>query len=160
MIAGRPPLSSAGRAFRHRNFRLYFGGELVSITGSWIQFTAQAWLVVTLVGNASAAFYLGLLGAVQVLPVLVLGMFGGIIADVLPKRRTVVVTQTAAGLLALGMGLLVLLGVAQVWHVFVVACALGLVNAVDIPTRQSFVVDLVGPEDVGNAITLNSAAST
>jgi MFS family permease len=158
MIAGRPPLSAAGRALRHRNFRLFFGGELVSITGSWIQYTAQAWLVVTLVGNASAAFYLGLLGAAQVLPVLVLGLFGGIIADVLPKRRTVIATQTAAGLLALAMGLLVYLGVAQVWHVFVVGFALGIVNAVDIPTRQAFVVDMVGPEDVGNAITLNSAA--
>jgi hypothetical protein len=77
---------------RHRNFRLFFFGELVSITGSWIQYTAQAWLVVTLVGNMSAALYLGLLGAVQVLPVLVLGMFGGILADVLPKRRTVIAT--------------------------------------------------------------------
>ena len=158
MIAGRPPLSAAGRALRHRNFRLFFGGELVSITGSWIQYTAQAWLVVTLVGNASAAFYLGLLGAVQVLPVLVLGLFGGIVADVLPKRRTIIATQTAAGLMALVMGLLVYLGVAQVWHVFVVGFALGLVNAVDIPTRQAFVVDMVGAEDVGNAITLNSAA--
>ena len=158
MIAGRPPFSAAGRALRHRNFRLFFGGELVSITGSWIQYTAQAWLVVTLVGNASAAFYLGLLGAVQVLPVLVLGLFGGIVADVLPKRRTIIATQTAAGLMALVMGLLVYLGVAQVWHVFVVGFALGLVNAVDIPTRQAFVVDMVGAEDVGNAITLNSAA--
>jgi MFS family permease len=158
MIAGRPPLSAAGRALRHRNFRLFFYGELVSITGSWIQYTAQAWLVVTLVGNMSAAFYLGLLGAVQVLPVLVLRLFGGIIADVLPKRRTVIVTQTAAGLLALIMGLLVFLGVVQVWHVFVVGFALGIVNAVDMPTRQAFVVEIVGPEAVGNAITLNSGA--
>lgn len=143
---------------RHRNFRLFFAGELVSITGSWIQYTAQAWLVVTLVGNMSAAFYLGLLGAVQVLPVLVLGLFGGILADVLPKRRTVIATQSAAGLLALGLGLLVYLGLVQVWHVFLVGFALGVVNAVDVPTRQAFVVEMVGPDDVGNAITLNSAA--
>jgi MFS family permease len=143
---------------RHRNFRLFFFGELVSITGSWIQYTAQAWLVVTLVGNMSAALYLGLLGAVQVLPVLVLGMFGGILADVLPKRRTVIATQTVAGLLALLLGLLVYLGAVQVWHVFVVGFALGVVNAVDMPTRQAFVVEMVGAEDVGNAITLNSAA--
>lgn len=158
MIAGRPPLPAAGRALRHRNFRLFFGGQLISITGSWVQSTAQAWLVVTLVGNLSAAFYLGLLGAVQFLPVLVLGLFGGIVADVLPKRRTVIVTQTVAGLLALILGLLVQLGVVQVWHVFVVGFALGIVNAVDMPARQAFVVEIVGAEDVGNAITLNSAA--
>ena len=158
MIAGRPPLPAAGRALRHRNFRLFFGGQLISITGSWVQSTAQAWLVVTLVGNLSAAFYLGLLGAVQFLPVLVLGLFGGIIADVLPKRRTVIVTQTVAGLLALILGLLVQLGLVQVWHVFVVGFALGIVNAVDMPARQAFVVEMVGAKDVANAITLNSAA--
>jgi MFS family permease len=158
MLTSRHPLPATGRAMRHRNFRLYFAGELVSITGSWIQFTAQAWLVVTLVGNASAAFYLGLLGATQVLPILVLGLFGGIIADVLPKRGTVIATQTIFGLLALTMGLLVYLGAVQVWHVFVIGFALGVVQAVDIPTRQAFVVEMVGPDDVGNAITLNSAA--
>ena len=158
MTAERLPIPAAGRAFRHRNFRLFFGGELISITGSWVQTTAQAWLLVTLVGNLSAAFYLGLLGAVQFLPVLVLGLFGGIIADVLPKRRTIIVTQTAAGSLALVMGLLVQFGIAQVWHVLVLGFALGVVNAVDMPARQAFVVEMVGAEDVGNAITLNSAA--
>lgn len=158
MTAERLPIPAAGRAFRHRNFRLFFGGELISITGSWVQTTAQAWLLVTLVGNVSAAFYLGLLGVFQFLPVLVLGLFGGIIADVLPKRRTLMVTQVAAGSLALVMGLLVQFGIAQVWHVLVLGFALGVVNAVEMPARQAFVVEVVGPEDVGNAITLNSAS--
>ena len=158
MSPGRNRLAVAGRALQHRNFRLFFAGELISITGSWVQGTAQAWLIVTLVGNANAALYLGLLGTIQVIPILVMGMFGGIIADVLPKRRTLIATQTAAGLLALLMAALVGFNVVQVWHVFAVSFALGIVSAVGMPAFQAFVVEMVGPEDVGNAITLHSAA--
>jgi MFS family permease len=146
-----------GRAMRHRNFRLFFFGQLISITGTWMQTAAQAWLVLTLVGTNEAAFYLGLLGAVQFLPVLVLGLFGGMIADLWPKRRTVVATQLAAGLVALALASLDQLGIVQVWHIFALALALGVVNAVDMPTRQSFVVEMVGHEDVANAVGLNSA---
>jgi MFS family permease len=154
---GRLRRRFTGRALRHRNFRLFFFGQLISVTGTWMQTAAQAWLVLTLVGTGQAAFYLGLLGAVQFLPVLVLGLFGGMIADLWPKRRTVVATQLAAGLVALALAALDQLGIVQVWHIFALAVALGVVNAVDMPTRQSFVVEMVGHEDVANAIGLNSA---
>jgi MFS family permease len=122
-----------------------------------MQTLAQGWLLGTLVGWNQAVVYIGLLGAVQFLPVLVLGLFGGIIADIWPKRITLIGTQTAAGLLALALGGLVYFHVVAVWHVFVLAFLLGLVNAVDMPSRQSFVVEMVGGDDVVNAIALNSA---
>jgi MFS family permease len=154
---GRVGRRFTGRAMRHRNFRLFFYGQMVSITGTWMQTTAQAWLVLTLVGQDQAALYLGLLGAMQFLPVLILGLFGGMIADLWPKRRTVVATQVAAGLLALALAMLNLFGVVQVWHILLLGLGLGVVNAVDMPTRQSFVVEMVGDDDVANAIGLNSA---
>jgi MFS family permease len=157
IIGGRVRVKATGRALRHRNFRFFFYGQLVSVTGTWMQTTAQAWLVLTLVGKDQAAFYLGLLGAVQFLPVLILGLFGGMIADLWPKRRTVVGTQVAAGLLALALAGLDQFGVVQVWHIFALGLALGVVNAVDMPTRQSFVVEMVGHDDVANAVGLNSA---
>jgi len=118
---------------------------------------AQGWLLGTLVGWSQAVLYIGLLGVVQFLPVLCLGLFGGIIADIWPKRRTVVGTQITLGLLALTLGLLAYFHVVAVWHVFVLAFLLGLVNAVDMPTRQSFVMEMVGGGDIANAIALNSA---
>ena len=157
ILGGRVRFTAAGRALRHRNFRLFFFGQLVSVTGTWMQSLAQAWLMLTLVGTAKAPLYLGLLGAVQFLPVLVLGLFGGIIADLWPKRPMLIGTQTAAGLLALVLGGLVYFQVVVVWHVFLLAFLLGLVNALDMPTRQSFVVEMVGDDDVANAIALNSA---
>ena len=157
IIGGRVRLGATGRALKRRNFRLFFFGQLISVTGTWMQSTAQAWLVLTLVGKQDVAFYLGLLGAVQFLPVLVLGMFGGMIADLMPKRQTVVATQIAAGLLALVLAGLVHFGAVQVWEIFALGLVLGIVNAVDIPTRQSFVVEMVGREDVANAVGLNSA---
>ena len=157
MLGGRVRFVAAGRALRRRNFRLFFFGQLISVTGTWMQSVAQGWLLLTLVGPKQAIVYLGLLGAVQFLPVLLLGLFGGIIADIWPKRRTVIATQTAAGLLALILGVLVYLNVVQVWHVFVLALLLGLVNTVDMPARQSFVVEMVGSDDIANAIALNSA---
>lgn len=157
MLGGRVKFVAAGRALKRRNFRLFFFGQLISVTGTWMQTVAQAWLLLTLVGPKQAIVYLGLLGAVQFLPVLLLGLFGGIIADIWPKRRTVIATQTAAGLLALILGGLVCFNLAQVWHVFVLALLLGLVNTVDMPARQSFVVEMVGSDDIANAIALNSA---
>ena len=157
ILGGRVRFTAAGRALRHRNFRLFFFGQLVSVTGTWMQSLALAWLMLTLVGNNQAPLYLGMLGAVQFLPVLALGLFGGIIADLWPKRSTVIATQTLAGLLALALGGLVYFHVVVVWHVFVLAFLLGLVNAVDMPARQSFVVEMVGGDDIANAIALNSA---
>jgi MFS family permease len=148
---------AALRALSHRNFRLFFLSQLVSVTGTWMQTLAQGWLLGTLVGWDQAVVYIGLLGVVQFLPVLTLSLFGGIIADIWPKRMTIVGTQAASGLLALILGGLALLHVVAVWHVFVLAFALGLVNAVEMPTRQAFVMDMVGPDDVSNAIALNAA---
>jgi predicted MFS family arabinose efflux permease len=122
-----------------------------------MQTLAQGWLLGTLVGWDHAVVYIGLLGVVQFLPVLTLSLFGGIVADIWPKRMTIVGTQTAAGLLALILGGLALFHVVAIWHVFVLAFALGLVNAIEMPTRQAFVMDMVGPEDVSNAIALNAA---
>ena len=157
IVGGRVKFTAAGRALRHRNFRLFFFGQLISVTGTWMQSVAQGWLLVTLVGPNQAIVYLGLLGAVQFLPVLILGLFGGIIADIWPKRRTVIATQTAAGLLALILGGLVYFHLVAIWHVFVLAFCLGLVNTVDMPSRQSFVVEMVGSDDIANGVALNSA---
>ncbi|MGD0019392.1 MAG: MFS transporter [Candidatus Limnocylindrales bacterium] len=157
MLGGRVRFTAAGRALKHRNFRLFFFGQLISVTGTWMQTLALGWLLGTLVGWDKAVVYIGLLGVVQFMPVLALGLFGGIIADIWPKRKTVIATQTAAGLLALVLGGLVYFQVVVVWHVFVLAFLLGLVNAVDMPARQSFVVEMVGGDDVANAVALNSA---
>jgi MFS family permease len=154
---GRVRFTATGRALKHRNFRLFFFGQLISVTGTWMQTLAQAWLLMTLVGSNQAIVLLGLLGVAQFVPVLVLGLFGGIIADIWPKRRTVIATQIAAGLLALTLGGLDYFHVVAVWHIFVLAFLLGIVNAVDMPSRQSFVVEMVGRDDVANAIALNSA---
>jgi MFS family permease len=143
------------RALRHRNFRLFWSGQLVSLVGTWMQNIAEDWLILTLTGSP---FMLGLVTAAQFTPILVFGLFGGIVADSLPKRRTLVVTQTLAMVLAFVLAFLTLTHTVQVWHVFLIAFALGCASAVDMPTRQSFVIEMVGREDVGNAVALNSAA--
>ncbi len=157
MVGGRVRFTATGRALKHRNFRLFFFGQMISVTGTWMQTLAQGWLLGTLVGWNTAIVYIGILGAVQFLPVLVLGLFGGIIADIWPKRRTVIATQTVAGILALALGGLDYFHLVQAWHIFVLAFLLGVVNAVDMPARQSFVVEMVGADDVANAVALNSA---
>src|SRR5664279_1115367 len=154
---GRVRFTATGRALKHRNFRLFFFGQLISVTGTWMQSVAMGWLLVTMVGKNQAIVLLGLLGVVQFLPVLALGLFGGIIADIWPKRYLVIGTQTAAGILALTLGVLVYSGEITIWQIFLLAFLLGLVNAADMPARQSFVVEMVGPEDIANAIALNSA---
>jgi MFS family permease len=157
MVGPLGRMAAAGRALHHRNYRLFFLGQLVSITGTWMQTVAQGWLVGTLVGWDEAVLYIGLVGVIQFLPILCLGLFGGIIADIWPKRRTVIATQLTLGLLALTLGLLTYLHLVAVWQVFVMAFLLGLVNTVDMPTRQSFVMEMVGADDVANAVALNSA---
>jgi MFS family permease len=142
------------RAFRHRNYRLFFTGQAISLVGSWMQSVAQAWLVLTLTNDP---LMLGLVAAAQWTPVLVLGLFGGLIADALPKRQTLVVVESLMGLLAIVLGVLTVTGVVQVWMVLVLAVFLGCLNAVEMPVRQSFAVDMVGRPDVVNAVALNSA---
>ena len=154
-LAAPTRLPQGFRSLRHRNFRLFWTGQLVSLVGTWMQAVAQGWLLVQLTNADPIA--LGLLAVAQFLPVLILGLFGGVLADALPKRAGLVVTQAAAGVLALILGLLVVTNTVQVWHVFVLAVLLGIVNAFDMPIRQSFVVEMVGREDVANAVALNSA---
>jgi len=141
-------------ALRHRNFRLFWFGQLISLIGTWMQSLGQAWLILSLTGDP---LWLGIVSAAQFLPVLGLGLFGGMVADVLPKRRTLVATQIAAMVLALTLAALSFAGVVEVWHVLALAVGLGFVNAVDMPTRQSFVMEMVGRPDIGNAVGLNSA---
>lgn len=141
--------------FRHRNYRLFFAGQLISLVGTWMQTVAQGWLVLQLTNDP---FALGLVAAAQFVPVMVLGLFGGLVADALPKRRTLVGTQAIQMLLAFLLALLTATGHVEVWHILVLAFLLGVTNAVDMPTRQSFVVEMVGREDIGNAVGLNSSA--
>ncbi|MBA3877192.1 MAG: MFS transporter [Anaerolinea sp.] len=159
MTLTRPSLAAVAgfrgwRALRHRNYRLFFAGQLVSLVGTWMQSVAQGWLVLQLTGDP---FWLGVVAAAQFGPVLLLGLFGGLIADGLPKRRTLVVTQTIAMILALALFGLTVTGAVQVGHIVILALLLGCVNAIDMPTRQAFAVEMVGREDIGNAVALNSA---
>jgi MFS family permease len=155
--------AAIGRTFSSvrtsRNFRLYLSGQLVSAIGTWMNFTASAWLVLQLTGSGTA---LGANVALYFLPVLVLGAYGGVLADRFDKRRILLWTQSAYALVALTMWGFVAteLVVGRVWIVFVLSLASGLVTAIDNPARQSFYADMVGEDHVRNAVSLNSAAFT
>jgi MFS family permease len=140
-------------SLRIRNYRLYFIGQVISNSGTWMQSVAQAWLVLQLTHSGTA---LGLVVALQSLPVLLLGPFGGVVADRFPKRRVLIITQSVFGMLALTQGVLVATGAVRLWMVAVIAFAFGVTNAVDNPTRQSFVVEMVGERELKNAVTLFS----
>src|SRR4051794_14780281 len=140
--------------FSHRNFRLFWIGMLVSLIGTWMQSVGEAWLVLKLTNDPIA---LGIVAACAFGPVLFLGLFGGIVADTVSKRKALMVTQTVAGLLALTTGTLVATGVVQVWMIYLIALCLGINSSFDMPIRQSFVVEMVGREDVAKAVALNSA---
>ncbi|GAB3438990.1 MFS transporter [Streptomonospora sediminis] len=144
------------RSLAIRNYRLFAAGQVVSNTGTWMQRVAQDWLVLQLSGGSGIA--LGLTTALQFLPMLLFGLWGGTLVDRLGKRRLLIVTQAAMGVLAAGLGVLALSGAAQVWHVYIFAFALGLVTVVDNPARQTFVVEMVGDRDLPNAVALNSAS--
>jgi MFS family permease len=148
------PIPAGLRAFRHRNYRLFYAGQAVSLVGTWMQAVAQAWLVLTLTNDP---FWLGVVGAVQFSPVVAFGLVGGLVADALPKRRALLGVQLAMMILALVLWLLTATGAVTVGAVLVLAFLLGVANAVDMPVRQSFVVEMVGREDVANAVALNSA---
>src|SRR5438105_1434278 len=147
-------LKTSLRAFRHRNYRFFFAGQLTSLVGTWMQTIAQSWLVYRLTGSATL---LGLVGFASQFPILILAPIAGSVADTYPRRRSMLVIQTAAMLLAFPLAALTLLNRIQVWHILVLAVMLGFVNAFDIPVRQSFVAELVGREDLVNAIALNSS---
>jgi MFS family permease len=142
------------RAFRHRNYRLFFGGQAISLVGTWMQQVAQGWLVLQLTHDP---LWLGLVSVAQFGPVIALGLFGGVIADQIPKRRTLIVTQTVAMVLAFALFALTATHVVQVWHVMILGALLGVSNAVDMPARQAFAVEMVGRDDVANAVGLNAA---
>src|SRR5215470_5477524 len=127
------------RALRHRNFQLFFGGQLISLIGTWMQNVAQSWLVYRLTGSS---FLLGAVGFAGQIPVFLMAPIGGIVADRKNRHRVVIATQTASMLLALVLAGLTLTHLVQVWHVIVLAVLLGFVNAFDIPARQAFIVDM------------------
>lgn len=147
--------SHALSAFRHRNFRLFWTGQIISFTGAWMQFVGQGWLILKL---TDSPFYLGLVGAAGSLPILLFSLFGGVVADRVQKRGILVITQALSMVLALILGILTSTDLIQAWHVIVLAAFLGTVGAFDIPARQSFQIEMVGKEDLLNAIALNSAA--
>src|SRR5438552_6976065 len=141
-------------ALRHRNFRLFWFGQLISLIGTWMQSIGQAWLVLELTHNA---LLLGLVGALQFLPVLLFTLFGGVLADRWPKRTVLLFTQSSAMIEAIILWVLVATGSVQICHIFVLATLRGLTNSIDMPTRQAFVGEMVGREDLTNAVALNSS---
>jgi len=140
-------------SLRIRNYRLYFTAQLISVSGTWMQSIAQAWLVLRLSGSGVD---LGIVTGLQFLPMLLLGPFGGLAADRFDKRRLLYVTQSAGGLLALTLGVLDATHAVQLWQVYVLATLLGVVNLFDNPARQTFVMEMVGRDDLPNAVSLNS----
>jgi MFS family permease len=141
-------------ALRHRNFRLFLSGQAISLVGTWMQSLAQGWLVLKL---TNSAFYLALVQAMSSLPILFFSLLGGVVADRVDKRRLLIVTQASSMALALALGMLVSLGVVRFWHVLIIAGLLGVVNTFDVPGRQSFIIEMVGRDDLMNGIALNSA---
>lgn len=135
------------------NYRRYFIGQSISLVGTWMQSVAQSWLVLTLTGSGTA---LGFVVAMQTLPVLLLGPYGGVVADRIDKRRLMVALQSMMGVLALVLGVLTVTGEVRLWQVYVLALLLGLNNAFENPARQAFVLEMVGPSDLPNAVSLNS----
>ena len=142
------------RALNHADYRLYFSGQVLSQVGTWMQSVAQSWLVLQITGSP---LRLGLISTLQFAPMLVFSVFSGAVADRVPKRRLLLVTQSILACQALTLSLLVWSGHVRYWHVAVLACLLGLVNTLDNPSRQSFVYELVAKEDVVNAVALSSA---
>lgn len=148
------PLSRALRALAHRDFRLFWSGQLVSLIGTWMQSIGQSWLVLEL---TNSPFKLGMIGTLQFAPMLLFSFVAGAVSDRVPKRRLLLAAQTALMLQAFGLSALVWSGRVQYWHVAVLASLYGLANTLDMPARQAYIADLVGKADLMNAIALNSA---
>jgi predicted MFS family arabinose efflux permease len=143
------------RALRHRDFRVFFAGQAVALVGSWMQQVAQAWLVLSL---TNSPLRLGLVGSLNFLPILLFALVGGAVADRLPKRRLLVLTQSLLFCQTATLALLIVSGRVRYWHICVLALVWGIANTIDLPVRQAFVVELAGRADVTSAVALNSAA--
>jgi MFS family permease len=150
----RSRFAIAVRALRHRNFQLFFTGQMISLVGTWMQTVAQSWLVYRITGST---LLLGTVGFASQIPVFLIAPLGGAIADRANRHRVVIATQTASMVLAFVLAVLTLTHRIQVWQIMVLAAGLGIVNAFDIPARQAFLMDMVGREDLLNAIALNSS---
>ncbi len=153
MSALRAATRHTFRALSTRNYRLFLAGQVVSVSGTWMQTVAQAWLVLQLTDSGVA---LGLVTAMQFLPMLLIGPWAGVVADRSDKRRVLLATQAVAGTLALTLGVLTATDAVELWMVYLLALGLGLTNAFDMPTRQSFVFEMVGKDHLTNAVGLNS----
>ena len=149
-----PKLPATLRALQYRNFQLFFSGQLISLIGTWMQNLAQAWLVYRLTGSM---VLLGGISFCSQIPIFLFSTVGGIVADRYSRHRAVIATQTLSMLLALALAALTLTHTVQIWHIFALSALLGVVNAFDVPARQSFIVDMVGRADLMNAIALNSS---
>ncbi|MGH3661199.1 MAG: MFS transporter, partial [Micromonosporaceae bacterium] len=148
-------IANTFRSLKVRNYRLFVGGQIVSLIGTWMQFIAQEWLTLQLSGDSGAA--LGIVAALQFSPVLFLSLYGGKLADRHDKRKLIIGANAIWMVLSLALGLLVVTGTAELWHVFVFAATFGCVNAIEVPTRQAFVSELVGHDLLPNALSLNAA---
>ena len=151
--SGRPSALALLNVFRHRNYRLFFTGQLVSLMGTWITSVAQGWLVYSM---THSPFLLGVVSFCGQVPVFFISSFGGMISDRLDRRKMLVWTQGLSMLQAAALAALTLSGIVQVWHIVALALFKGFVNAFDVPTRQAFTIEMVGKEDLRNAISLNS----
>jgi len=150
----RSRFATAVRALRHRNFQLFFAGQMISLIGTWMQTVAQSWLVYRITGST---LLLGTVGFASQIPVFLIAPIGGTVADRSNRHRVVIATQSASMVLAFLLAVLTLTHRIQVWQIMVLAAGLGVVNAFDIPARQAFLMDMVGREDLMNAIALNSS---
>ncbi|WP_426246125.1 MFS transporter [Nocardioides sp. LHG3406-4] len=149
-------MSPTFRSLRNHNYRLYLAGSIVSNTGTWMMRVAQDWLVLSIPGNSGTE--LGITTGLQFLPVLLLSPYAGVLADRFSKRRLLQITQAMMAVVSLMLGVIAVLGAAETWHVYVLALLFGIGSAFDAPARQSFVSEMVGPEDLSNAVGLNSAS--
>ena len=147
-------VATAVRALRHRNFQLFFAGQMISLIGTWMQIVAQSWLVYRITGST---LLLGTVGFASQIPVFLVAPIGGIVADRVNRHRVVIATQISSMILAFILAILTLTNRIHVWEIVVLASGLGVVNAFDIPARQAFLIDMVGREDLMNAIALNSS---
>jgi MFS family permease len=150
-----PALTTTFRSLKVRNYRLFAGGQVISLSGTWAQRVAQDWLVLELSHNSGVA--LGITTGLQFLPMLLFGLYGGVLADRYDKRKLLIWAQVTMGVLALVLGLLDLANVVTLGEVYALAFLLGLASVIDTPVRQAFVVEMVGPDDLPNAVSLNSA---
>ena len=153
-LEDQPRIPGMLRALRHRNFQLFFSGQMISLVGTWMQTIAQSWLVYRLTGSS---LLLGVVGFAGQIPVFLLAPVGGVAADKWNRHRVVIGTQASSMILAFILATLTLLHIVRVWEIVVLASLLGAVNSFDIPARQSLLIDMVGREDLMNAIALNSS---